>query len=321
MMHDDKPRDAFTLIEALVVITIVGLLVGLLLPAVLAARESVRRSTCASNLRDLGIAVQHHHLSKGAFPTGLVPVDDENGRYDGATNLWVEILPFVDQSPLHKKWDYDDYRNNLKVGGEATVAQVLALLLCPSDHLPNQVNRLRVPPPYDWINSDYAIGCYGGNAGTRSFGYAGVPQSRDGVFFSGSRVRIADVGDGTSQTILLGERSHHDPEYDRLTARFDPGSNPLASWGAWGSANHKYGSQGDVLLSSIVPINYRVPHESGDDNWDWEDWRLSAFGSSHARGANLAFCDGSVRFVGDSTSWETLRALSTRSGNEVLSAP
>ena len=76
-----------------------------------------------------------------------------------------------------------------------------------------------------------------------------------------------------------------------------------------------------MLLSSIAPINYRVPPGSGEDNWDWEDFRLSAFGSGHGRGSNFAFCDGSVRFVRDSVALEGLRALSTRAGGELVDGP
>ena len=147
------------------------------------------------------------------------------------------------------------------------------------------------------------------------------PSRGTGVFFKESRIRVAEITDGTSQTFLLGERSHRDPEYDRLTAALDPGYYPLASWGAWGSASHATGSQGDVLLSSIAPINYRVPPGSGEDNWDWEDFRLSAFGSGHGRGANFAFCDGSVRFVRDSIALEGLRRCSTRAGASWSTAP
>jgi hypothetical protein len=171
------------------------------------------------------------------------------------------------------------------------------------------------------MNGVYAISSYGGNAGTRSFGYPEIPQSGDGVVFTRSRVRVAQVTDGTSHTLLFGERSHEDAEYDRLTAELDPNFGPLAGWGAWASATHEIASQGDVLLSSIVPINYRVPSGSGNENWDWEDHRLSAFGSGHPAGANFALADGSGRFIADSLPLKQLQALSTRAGEEVSEVP
>ncbi|MFO0892609.1 MAG: DUF1559 domain-containing protein [Isosphaeraceae bacterium] len=309
---------AFTLIEVLVVMTILAVLVGLLLPAVHSAREAARRAGCANNLKQLALALQNHHDAKGSFPTGLAPVDAARGRFKGGTNLWVELLGHMEQSPLSLNWDYGDYRKNLLTGRSAPVAQVLAVLICTSDPLPSPVYRLETSAPYDWANADYALSSYGGNAGTRSFGFPDLPQSRDGIFFTGSRIRIAEILDGTSHTAILGERSHRDSEFDRLTAELDPGFYPLSGWGAWASATHPIGSQGDVLLSAVVPINYRVPSGSGEANWDWEDNRLSAFGSGHGQGANFAFADGSVRFVRDSIAWGALRALCTRRRGEVI---
>ena len=244
MLAPDHRRDAFTLIEVLVVISIIAVLVGLLLSAVQAAREAARRARCVNNLKQLALAAHHHHDARGHFPTGLVTVDAKEGRFGGGTNLWVELLPYLEQSPLHGKWDYEDYRNNLAGGSTAHVAQVLSVLLCPSDPLPSPVHRLQAEAPFDWINAHYALSSYGGNAGTRSFGYAGVPQSRDGVFFKESRIRVADITDGTSQTFLLGERSHRDPEYDRLTAALDPGFYPLASWAPGARRRMRSGRRG-----------------------------------------------------------------------------
>ena len=226
-------RNGFTLIEVLVVMAVIAILIGLLLAAVQAARETANRARCANNLKQLALAALHHHDAKGHFPTGLVTVDAKEGRFRGGTNLWVELLPYLEQSPLHSKWDYDDYRNNLAGGSTAHVAQVLSVLLCPSDPLPSPMHLLQAEVPFDWINAHYALSSYGGNAGTRSFGYAGVPQSRDGVFFKESRIRVAEISDGTSQTFLLGDSPHRDPEFDRLTAALDPGDHPLASWVAW----------------------------------------------------------------------------------------
>jgi prepilin-type processing-associated H-X9-DG protein len=165
------------------------------------------------------------------------------------------------------------------------------------------------------------VGSYGGSAGIRSFGNDNVPQTEDGVFYARSRVRMAMITDGASHTLLFGERSHEDPEYDRLTAELEPAMYPLASFGAWASAFHEFGSQADVLLGSIVPINYRVPQGSGDDNWDWLDFRLSAFGSDHSGGANFALADGSARFIADDLPLDQLQALSTRAGGEDAVAP
>ena len=316
-----RSANSFTLVELLVVITIIGVLVALLLPAVQSAREAARRTTCLNNIRQLTLAALSYHAMKGRFPTGLITVDADAGNFAGGTNLWVEMLPYVEEANVKMKWDYDDYRNNIAGGYRATSAQVVPLLVCPSDPLPTPIHQLQLDPPYDWMNGVYGLGSYGGNAGTRSFGSPDVPQSEDGVFFTKSRVRMAMITDGSNHTLLFGERSHEDAEFDRLTLELDPAFYPLASWGAWCSASHEFGSQADVLLSSIVPINYRVPPGSGADNWDWLDFRLSAFGSGHPGGANFAFADGSARFVADSLALELLRLLSTRAGGEVADTP
>jgi prepilin-type processing-associated H-X9-DG protein len=132
---------------------------------------------------------------------------------------------------------------------------------------------------------------------------------------------MAMVADGASGTLLFGERSHEDAEFDRLTLELDPAFHPLASWGAWCSASHEFGSQADVLLGSIVPINYRVAPSAGTDDWDMIDSRLSAFGSEHPGGANFALVDGSARFIAENLPLEKLQALSTRAGEEVARAP
>jgi prepilin-type processing-associated H-X9-DG protein len=309
------------LVDLLVVIAIIGVLVALLLPAVQSARESARRTSCLNNLRQLALAALNYHSMTGRFPAGLVAIDADAGNFAGGTNLWVEMLPFVEEANVKVKWDYDDYRNNIAGGSEALAAQVVPILICPSDPLPTPIHNLQVDPPYDWMNAEYGLSSYGGNAGTRSFGNDVTPQSEDGVFFTRSSVRMAMITDGATHTLLFGERSHEDVQYDRLTMEVDPGMGPLASWGAWCSAGHVFGSQADVLLSSLAEINYAVNPSSGMDDWDMIDSRLSAFGSGHPGGANFALADGSARFTAENLPLGQLQALSTRAGDEAMESP
>ncbi len=312
----------FTLVELLVVIAIIGALVALLLPAVQSAREAARRTSCLNNLKQLALAAQQHHNSAGRFPAGLVPAEPEAGRFDDVTNLWISMFDHLEEGNLKGQWDDDDYRKNVGVGPEANAAQVVWVLVCASDALSQPVNHLVLDGDYAWMTGIYGLSSYGGSGGTRSFGGSATPPpTEDGVFYIKSRIRMADITDGSAKTLLLGERSHEDAEYDRLTAEQDPVMGPLASWGAWAAAYNSNTAQADVLLSAAVPLNYRVPLGSGGQSWTWEENRLCAYGSDHPGGANFALADGSARFIANEISLEALQAFSTREGEEVVETP
>jgi prepilin-type N-terminal cleavage/methylation domain-containing protein/prepilin-type processing-associated H-X9-DG protein len=320
-----RRRSAFTLIELLVVIAIIGVLIALLLPAVQKVREAANRTKCANNLKQLALAAHHHHDAKGTFPNGLHTVDTDSGRYANGTCWEVELLPYIEQDNLKNRWDYDDFRNNVAGALNATTAQVLQVLLCPSDSLPELVVYLSAEyyPQYAYAKGWYGMSCYGGNAGKRSFPLG--LETRDGIFYQDSSVRLADVTDGASNTLLFGERSHSDPVFDYMASLYQPGFYPLAGWGKWAAVCATGGgSLGTRFLSPPVPINYRVPAAISKHDFltagGAQDNRLCAFGSGHPGGANFAFADGSVRFLSDSIPLETLQALSTRAGGEVVSA-
>jgi prepilin-type processing-associated H-X9-DG protein len=135
-------------------------------------------------------------------------------------------------------------------------------------------------------------------------------------------VTIGGITDGTSNTIMFGERKHLDPEFDRIYPTY-----PLGGWSGWAwtsSPNSVADVLGHILSSDstneLVTINYKVPTTAPVGSYLYEDARVCAYGSFHTAGANFCFADGSVHFLRDSTPWTVLKALVTRAGGEVNTA-
>jgi prepilin-type N-terminal cleavage/methylation domain-containing protein/prepilin-type processing-associated H-X9-DG protein len=320
-----RQRTAFTLVELLVVIAIIGLLVAMLLPAVGAARESARRASCLNKLRQLGLAAHHFHDVNKKFPMGARLPINVAGRPTDGVNLWVELLLYFEQENLHRWWDYNDNRNNVAGGTNAVQAQVIVILLCPSDPLPERVveitaaNASLAPP---WSRGFYGMSSYGGNAGKRSVPPGPPPDfpgiTRDGIFYIDSSVRLSHVTDGSSKTLLFGERFHHDSEFDLLQPVVSPGIASMAAVGRWGFVAGGGGAMANATLHAAAKINYQTP--AAADNLVIQD-RFCAFGSAHPGGANFAFADGSARYMAEDLPLEQLQALSTRAGEEIIQTP
>jgi prepilin-type processing-associated H-X9-DG protein len=305
-----------TLIELLVVIAIIAILLALLVPAVQKVRDSASRVQCVYNLKQLALAAQNYHGTHRKFPTGGRISVFVGGVPTKGTNLWVELLPDIEQDNLAKRWDHNNNSNNNDqvAGINATTAQVIPILICPSDPLPRRVVELTgaaTPPPPTWCWGFYGMSSYGGSSGTRSVTPANM--SRDGIFWIDSCVAIKDIADGSSNTLLFGERHHRDRKFDELQPTLLAQAAPIAEIGKWSFVAHP-GIMANATLHSAAPINYRVP--SGGTLTNLND-RACAFGSGHPGGANFAFADGSVRPLSDSTPLLSLQALSTRAGGEV----
>jgi len=295
---------AFTLLELLVVIAIIAILIGLLLPAVQKVRESAARIKCANNLKQLGLALHMAHDTEAGFPPGL---RSDSGEAYPMLSWMGRLLPYVEQVPL---WDQTvaDYRRAPnpfhRYPPHSARSVVLPVFGCPSDWRVRTAWDLELPgePP-----RRVALTSYLGNLGT-------THRRRDGVLYLNSRVRIEQIPDGTSNTLLVGERP----------------PSPEFIYGWW-YAGEGLGGTGvlDVVLGTRG-FNSRNPHpqyvQCGRGPFAFRPGRIDdfcsvfQFWSLHPGGANFLFCDGSGRFLRYDAD-AILPALATRAGGEVVSAP
>lgn len=321
-----RRNGGFTLVELLAVIAIIGILVALLLPAVQSARESARRSQCINNLRQLAIAAHNYHAARNEFPPGLKQFEvSASPRFRG-TSLFTYLLPYVEQDQLAKEWDYDLPMENTKTGPSARSATVITTFVCPTDRIEQN--------PIDAAGRWYGLTSYGGNGGSRAL----QPDfaTLDGVFhttgpaslpqLNQKSVSIKMITDGASRTLLFGERSHEDPNLS--TFIFVSWGQAIEYVGPWAAIGGRQ-RIGDVTLSAFAPINFRIPVNydtratadppiaTSADFDVYMDRRISAYGSCHPGGANVAFADCAAKFVVDSIPLSLLKAISTRAGEEV----
>lgn len=331
MCNPQRTRRGFTLIELLVVIAIIAILIGLLLPAVQKVREAAARMSCSNNLKQLGLAAMNYESAYGYFPPGWqLPIPGSgtgtnwsNWAYASTqvaaapplpgpprfTNVLVELLPFIEQDNLQKRWDYNVVTNNLGPNG-SVASQVVKIFLCPSSPLSSQ-------PQATVQGNVYGLNSYGGVAGRISFrAYNGsaFQISNDGLFYINSRIKIPDITDGTSNTFMFGERYHKDKNFDRMYSNF-----PIIGWSGWAWCNQP-NAIGDFLVGAAQPINWLIPDSATGPNSSANPWvqqRLSTMGSGHTGGANVCLADGSVRYVRDSVPLPILQAHCTRQGGEV----
>ncbi len=317
-------RRGFTLIELLVVIAIIAVLIGLLLPAVQKVREASARAQCSNNLKQLALAAFNYEGSNGRFPSGINAVVTTKSFVNsfpspptpGMSFNWrIALLPYIEQGNLYNELNLltitgtNSQYNNCN-GPTSVGATVVKTLVCPSDIVPPSGLTTFTT---GGVTYSLALASYGGNGGSNTgFWENSTPQ--DGVFAINSTVRILQITDGTSNTILMGERYHYDPTFDAIYP-----NEKISTYGAWPWANQN--STEDNLLSAQAPIGYMVPlGATSDPGFVFEDTRVGAYGSGHSGGgANFVFADGSVHFLAQAVSQPVLLALSTRAGGEVIS--
>jgi prepilin-type N-terminal cleavage/methylation domain-containing protein/prepilin-type processing-associated H-X9-DG protein len=284
-------RSGFTLIELLVVIAIIAILIGLLLPAVQKVREAANRMRCSNNLKQVGLAMHNYHDAFERFPTANSPVFG---------SAFTAILPFVEQDNIRRV--YDDTLAPTAAPNNTVTGLPIKIYICPT---------MQKPPAPAAAYSTYHAS-YGACIGSNDAWIAPAPDNGAIVRSNatGSTVivskgaRFADMTDGTSSTIMVGELGFQLKDYLFTSGPYVGqvrGGN--TSW-AFGYASYSFGST-KVKLNTLG-----APATITD--------RLQSFRSDHTQGGNFLFCDGSVTFVKNSMNADTYRALGTRDGGEVI---
>jgi prepilin-type N-terminal cleavage/methylation domain-containing protein/prepilin-type processing-associated H-X9-DG protein len=336
----------FTLVELLVVIAIIGILVALLLPAIQAAREAARRVECTNNLKQLSLGLIQFEQANGYYPPGgengatrnskqeykpgcARPADLKNWANNWGT--WIMwILPYIEQGPIFDAIPLHDGKAAPVVrymqSRPDKTAPVIGMLKCPSDGY--ELSR-----PYSNYTGSNGPECHNGGCGRQIFScesdywetthidhanrYCAVsgnpPCELHGMFsrLACWRVKLKDVEDGTSKTILLGEKRI---EYEGHLR--DIGPHPTV--GYWLGVNG-----GSAHANSIVPINY--PTNPAIDNCSpaqfdrWNENTSWGFNSFHPGGAVFAMVDGSVQFFSEDLNTVTLSFLAHKSDGQAIS--
>jgi len=306
----------FTLVELLVVIAIIGILIALLLPAIQAAREAARRTQCANNLRQIGLALQSYAVANKAFPPGV-----KEGCYQCEPWAWSAfLLPYMDQRTVYDRLviqnrpTFSPNANGL-INGPAQV--VIPVFLCPSTgHLAdsrgedgriNDFNRNGTWDPGEGLGaSDYG-GIQGPSKTDINPLTGNIYEYNRGVLLNiadqaPDHVRVAptvkpkQITDGLSKTMMVAELTGRGYNPDKMTIR-----------GAWAVGNNVFAVHGQINLPPIDPTD---PTKGA--------WITDEMYSDHRGGAHGLFCDGSAHFLPENIDLNVLHALATRDAGETI---
>jgi prepilin-type N-terminal cleavage/methylation domain-containing protein/prepilin-type processing-associated H-X9-DG protein len=342
-----RQPSGFTLIELLVVIAIIAVLIALLLPAVQSAREAARRVQCVNNLKQIGLALHNYHQALGVFPPGYVSAvdptitdacnqDAENSKSVDLGPGWAwgsMILPQMEQQALYNSINFS--LSVADAANDTTCSRtVVNAYLCPSDSGPSVVPVLKDPPDpanpgtytgsaiVDTVARANYVGMYGlgeicsqsGALDSPNNNGAGPAGQHAGIFYRNSRTSVADIIDGTSQTIAVGERSHN-LSYVTWTARSVNGWLGKTSF-TEGGTDQFNPSPEECWTQVLGPAGL----EDGPRTINNPEAHVEDYWSRHPGGANFLFADGSVHFLKSTINPLPWRALATRAGGEVISS-
>jgi prepilin-type N-terminal cleavage/methylation domain-containing protein/prepilin-type processing-associated H-X9-DG protein len=328
-------RSGFTLIELLVVIAIIAILIALLVPAVQKVREAAARTECINNLKQIGIALHNFHDVYKRLPPGSsadIPPWNTSGRtWDWGSGWMVFILPYVEQGNIYSQWTHinesgwQNRTNNLTV-----VGKMIATYRCPMSSLPiwNPYNIPQTGGQKIFYASYVAIAGSVNDPGVFTMRFD-ARVSKGGVMYHNSMIKLTDIVDGTSTTLMVGEQSNH----------MRDANNQIIMGGNWGGGNVACTSQGpDGWIQgcernpqpggwgifNAVTLRYRLNQIGMRLNVGGCSDNVGAnipLSSMHPSGVNLLFADGSVRFWPDSTPLATLFAAAGRHDGQVYNEP
>jgi len=293
-------RPAFTLIELLVVIAIIAVLIGLLVAAVQKVRDAAVRTQCQNNLKQVGLAVLLYHDGHKQFPPGYASAVAANGDDAGPGWGWAAfVLPYAEASALNGQIDRTkSITDPAHAGPRVTVVNFFR---CPADQLPPTIPVGPLTPAGlpTGTQTDLAAANYPAVYGVTEPGVDG-----DGVFSRNSTTRIADVSDGTSSTLLVGERHYQ--------------LGPTTWVGVLPGAGHAAPTGSPFAGQVNVAANFVLGHTGESFGGPAGPGEANNFGSRHAGGTNFVFADGHVRFLGRGIDYTTYKALTTRAGGETV---